>query len=157
MKKFLLVLMTLFSTSAFATLNKWVDANGRVHYSDQPPPPNVKAKILPSISEPAPPAKAEGTPAANAPAAPKTQAEREAEMKKEQKAKQEAADKAAKEQAAADAKKANCDAARQNLRTLQSGTRIVEIDASGQRAYLDDAQRQQRITKAQQDIDTFCK
>ena len=29
-----------------AALYKWIDANGRVVYSDQPPPGNVKAEIV---------------------------------------------------------------------------------------------------------------
>jgi len=158
MKRFLLFLLTLLSTNAFADYNKWVDANGTVNYSDRPPPANVKTIIkLHTASETAASAKASGVSAANAPAAPKTIAERTAELDKARQAKQEAADKAAQEQATSDAKKANCAAAQQNLRTLQEGTRIVEIDANGQRSYLDDAQRQQRITKAQREIDTYCK
>ena len=39
MKKFLLILLMLASANAFAGLSKWVDADGKVHYSDQPPPP----------------------------------------------------------------------------------------------------------------------
>ena len=87
----------------------------------------------------------------------KTIAEREAELKKVQQAKKEAADKAAQEQEKIEAEKAYCDAAQQNLRTLQEGMRMVEIDAKGERFYLDDEQRRQRIEKAQQDIKTYCK
>ena len=157
MKKFLLILLALSSANAFAGLNKWVDANGKVHYSDQPPPANVKAKVLHSTSDTTVPASGAGTTAASAPAAPKTMAEREAEMKKAQQAKKEAAEKASYEQAKAEANKINCAAAQQNLRTLQDGTRLVEIDAKGERSFLDDTQRQQRIAKMQQDVSTYCK
>lgn len=149
MKKFLLILLILASANAFAGLSKWVDADGKVHYSDQPPPANVKAKTLRVTSDAAAPA--------SAPAAPKTVAEREAELKKAQQAKKEAADKAAKEQERIDAEKAYCVAAQQNLRALQDGIRMVEIDAKGERSYLDDEQRRQRIEKVQQDIKTYCK
>lgn len=152
MKNYLFILLMLSSASAVAELNKWVDANGKVHYSDQPPPANVKAKTLRSASDAAGSAST-----SSAPAAPKTIAEREAELKKAQQAKKEAADKAAQEQAKKEVRKTNCTAAQQGLRTLQEGTRIVEIDANGERSYLDDKQRQQRIVKAQQDISTFCK
>ncbi len=151
MKKILLTLLFLASANASAALIKWVDAEGKVHYSDQPPPPNVKAETLRVPSVPEAPA------AASAPAAPKTVAEREAELKKAQQAKKEAADKSAKEQARKDAEKAQCEAAQQNLRALQEGMRMVEIDAKGERSYLDDEQRRQRIEKAQQDIGTYCK
>ncbi|MDO8293239.1 MAG: DUF4124 domain-containing protein [Gallionella sp.] len=157
MKKFLLILLMLASTTAFAALSKWVDADGKVHYSDQPPPANVKAKTLRVPSEAAAPVSASGVAAASAPVAPKTIAEREAELKKAQQAKKQAADKAAQEQARMDAEKANCAAVQQNLRALQEGMRMVEIDAKGERSYLDDEQRRQRIEKAQQDIKTYCK
>ena len=157
MKKFLLILLMLASTTAFAGLSKWVDADGKVHYSDQPPPANVKAKTLRVTSEAAAPVSASGVAAASAPAAPKTIAEREAELRKVQQAKKEAADKAAQEQGKIEAEKAYCDAAQQNLRVLQEGMRMVEIDAKGERFYLDDEQRRQRIEKVQQDIKIYCK
>lgn len=157
MNKCFLILLLLISENSFAELNKWVDESGKVHYSDQPPPTTVKAKTLRSTSGSAAITSASGVAAASAPAAPKTIAEREAELKKAQKEKKEAADKAAKEQSDADANKANCNAAQQNLRTLQSGVRMMEIDAKGERSFMGDEQRQQRITKAQQDISTFCK
>ena len=157
MKKFLLTLLMLSSANAIAGLSKWVDADGKVHYSDQPPPPNVKAKTLRVTSDVAAPTSASGVAAASAPAAPKTTAELEAELKKAQQAKKEAADKAAKEQARIEAEKANCAAAQQNLRTLQDGVRITEIDAKGERSYLGDEQRRQRMEKAQQDVKAYCK
>lgn len=157
MKKILLILLMLASTTAFAALSKWVDADGKVHYSDQPPPANVKVKTLRVTSEAAVPMSASGVAAASAPVAPKTIAEREAELKKAQQAKKEAADKAAQEQARIDAEKADCDAAQMNLRALQEGMRMVEIDANGERSYMDDAQRRQRIEKTQQDIKAYCK
>lgn len=156
MKKFLLILLMLASTNTFAELSKWVDADGKVHYSDQPPPANVKAKTL-RVTSDAAPMSASGVAAASAPAAPKTIAEREAELKKAQQAKKDAADKAAKEQEKIEADKAHCDAAQQYLRTLQDGMRIAEIDAKGERSYLGDEQRRQRIEKAQQDVKAYCK
>lgn len=157
MSKFLLILLMLASANTFAAVSKWVDAQGRVHYSDQPPPPEVKAETLRSASDTEGTAGTSGVTATSAPAAPKTIAEREAELKKAQQAKQAAADQAAQKQAAADAVKANCANAQQNLRTLQSGVRMVEIDAQGERSYIDDTQRQQRIEKAQQEISNLCK
>ncbi len=139
MKNYLLILLLLVSTGAFAALNKWVDANGKVHYSDGPPPVNVKAKVIHSDSA------ASGVPdtskgSAKKPVAPGIPAE----------------DKAA-QQAIDEEYAARCATAQQNLRTLQDGIRIVEIDANGERSFLDDAQRQQRIAQAQQNISTFCK
>jgi hypothetical protein len=151
MKKYLPILLMLSASGAFAALNKWVDEDGKVHYSDQPPPANVKSEVLRSTT---------GTPepaAASEPAAAKTIVEREAELKKAQQAKKEAADKAALEQKEEEAMKANCLAYQQNLRALEEGMRLVDVDASGERSYVDDEERQRRIAKAQEGIAKWCK
>ena len=155
MSKFLLILLMLVCANNFAAVSKWVDTQGRVHYSDQPPT-GEKTETLRSASDTEDTAGTSGAAATSAPATPKTIAEREAELKKAQQAKQTAADKAAQKQANEDAKKANCAAAQQNLRTLQEGMRTVEIDANGERSYMDDKQRQQRIEKAQHEIGNLC-
>lgn len=149
MGKFLLILLILASANSFAEVNKWIDDQGRVHYSDQPPPPDVQTKILGSASDHS----ASGVTATGQP----TFVEQEAAMKRAQQADQAAAAQAAQKQAAADAFKANCNNAQQNLRSLQSGNRISDVNASGERYFLDDSQRQQRIDKAQQDISNYCK
>jgi hypothetical protein len=151
MNKYLLFLLILTSTNAFAAISKWVDSNGQVHYSDQPPPSDAQPKTLRSDDN------TQDTQNASSVAAPKTIAEREAELKKAQIAKKEAADKAAQKQAVTEAQQANCANAQQNLKSLQSGIRMVEIDAKGEPGYIDDTEREQRIAKAQNDINTYCK
>ena len=163
MNKYLLILLMLASANGFAAVNKWVDSKDRVHYSDQPPPSDAKtatpAKKKTPSSIPGNEDATEKNDVAtdSAPAAPKTIAEREADLKKAQKTKQEAADKAAKKQASEEIIKANCASAQQNLRTLQSGVRLAEIDASGERSFLSDEQIQQRTAKAQEAVSTYCK
>jgi len=156
MKEFMLIFLMLTTTSAFAALSKWVDANGQVHYSDTPPPNAEGVKTLRSSSN----SKISANPNdvnADAPSAPKTIAEREAELKKTQQEKKAAADKADKEKAYAEALKDNCSAAQQRLRVLQDGIRVMEIDANGERSYMNDERRQQNIAKAQQDVSSSCK
>lgn len=145
MKKLMFVLMVLASANAGAALNKWIDANGKVHYSDQPP---VGVEATPVRAAPSP---------AVAPAAPKSYTEREAELKKARQSQNEAAGKAAQEQSNAEIEKANCNAAQQALRSLQQGGRIVEYDDSGERRYVEDSERQQRADKAQAEISKWCK
>lgn len=149
MEKFLLIFLIVASTNACAEVNKWVDNQGQVHYSDQPPPPDVQAKTFGSASD--------GSGSASAVAGEPTFVQQEAVLKRAQLAEQAAAAQTAQKQAAADALKANCEGAQQNLRSLQSGARIMDIKPSGERYYLDDSQRQQRIEKAQQDISNLCK
>ena len=149
MEKFLLIFLIVASTNACAEVNKWVDNQGQVHYSDQPPPPDVQAKAFGSASE--------GSGSASAVAGEPTFVQQEAAVKRAQLAEQAAAAQAAQKQAAADTLKANCATAQENLRTLQSGVRLLEVNANGERSYMDDAQRQQRIDKVQQDISNNCK
>ena len=163
MNKCLLILILLTSANAFAEVNKWVDSKGRVHFSDLPPPPDAQV-IFPAKTKASRPesygeeADGKNDPApASAPAAPKTIMEREADLKKANKVKQEAADKAAQKQANEEIMKSNCSGAQQNLKTLQSGVRIAELDADGERSFLDDGQLQQRIAKAQQAVNSYCK
>jgi hypothetical protein len=150
MGKFLLILLMLASTNTFAAISKWVDDQGQVHYSDQPPPPDKQPKTLREDADTA-------DSASSGASATKTLAEHEADLKKDKAEKQSAADKAAQLKAAEDTLKANCANAQQNLRSLQSGMRIMEVDANGQRYYIDDTQRQQRIDKAKQEISNSCK
>jgi len=145
MKRLLFVLLVLSSANAGAGLNKWIDANGKVHYSDQPP---VGVEAAPVRAAPAP---------ATAPAASKSYTEREAEMRKARQSQNEAAEKAALEQSNTEIEKANCAAAQQTLRSLEQGGRIVEYDEKGERSYLGDSDRQQRIDKAQAEIGKWCK
>lgn len=150
MSKFLLILLMLASTNTFAAVSKWVDAQGRVHYSDQPPPPATTSETLRSSSN-------TQDSASSSVDETKTSAEKDADLKKANAEKQAADDKAAQKKAAEDALKANCATAQANLRALQSGERIKEVDAKGERSYMDDAQRQQRIAAVQQEISNNCK
>jgi Domain of unknown function (DUF4124) len=44
MTKYLLLLTLLVSANSFSAVNKWVDKNNQVHYSDQAPPADAKTK-----------------------------------------------------------------------------------------------------------------
>ena len=155
MKKLLLIFLALTSANIFAELNKWTDENGKVHYSDQPPPAHIKAKVLRSTPVADSFATASGVAASSAPGAPKTIAETEAEFKKAQLAKKQAAEKIAQEQAKAEATKAQCAVLQQSILTLGSGVRIP-VFANGERVYMSDQQRQQDLAKAQQEFSAHC-
>ncbi len=156
MKNILIILLAMFGMNAYAEINKWVDENNQMHYSDQQPPVSAKARKLRSNSDTKGTADEGAATAPKVPGAPKTIAEREAELRKVQQEKKEAADKTVKSQANEEAVKANCANAQSSLKALQGGMRMAEIDANGERSYLDDEQRQQRIAKTQQDIRRLC-
>jgi hypothetical protein len=145
---FFIIALSTFCLNSYAALNKWVDADGKVHYSDTPPP-NVTTETVRNIA---------GKEQAEAPAArsPKSVAEREAEMKKAKKAQEEAAQKQAQKDAEAETKKKNCAAARENAQALEQSPRIVTYDANGDRSFMDDATRAQRLEDARKTISSSC-
>ena len=146
---------------ALGELYKWTDAEGKVHYSDQPPPPNVK---LPAAAKPrrqAAPTRAPdaaGTPdsAGTPAAAPKSVAEQDAEFNRRR---VEAAEKeAAEKKVAAEAaeKKKNCEQAKNRLAGLQSGARVSRYNEKGEIVYVDEAEIAQETARAKQVADSWC-
>lgn len=154
MKYGMALLLVLISFNSYAGLTKWVDAEGKVHYSDTPPPDNVKTETL-HISA-SPNAVSSPNAASSAPSAPKTIYEKEADLKKERKAKDEAAQKAAREQEEASTKQRNCEQSRTQLLTLQNSPRISTYNAQGERTIMDDSARQRSIDEAQAAIGKYC-
>ncbi len=145
MKRYLPICLLLLSFSAYGALTKWVDADGKVHYSDEPPPDNVKTKTLTAPRDPA-----SGVPAA------KTFVEREAERKKAQKTKEEAAQKAAQQQEEALAKQKDCASAKTNLKALENSPLIAIYNDKGESSYMDDSTRRKNIEEARKQISTYC-
>ncbi len=142
------VALGLISLSAHAALHKWVDAEGKVHYSDTAPPE--------ATTQPVRTLSGKGQPEAPASYSPKSVAEREAELKKAKQEKEEAAQKKAQQDANAETRKRNCAAARENARTLQESGRIAVYDENGERSYLDDEARAKRLEQAQKAISDNC-
>ncbi len=143
-----LLLLSFISLSALAELNKWVDENGKVHYSDSPPP-NAKVESVRNIS-------GKGQQAAPADYSSKSYSQREAELNKARQEKKESSEKSAREAAQQAEKKRNCAAARENLRVLESGTRLVTYDENGEKRFLDDADRAQRLNDARNTVSANC-
>lgn len=144
----------LAALPAGAQLYKWTDANGRVQYSDKPPPSGQKATAMSRATMAPAPGAGDG---ASAGAAEKTTAEREQDFRKRQAEQQEAQKK--QDQVAEERRvnQANCDSAQKQFAAMQAGQRLVTFDAKGERQFLDDAQTQQAMQKAQQDVAKYCK
>lgn len=143
------VALFIFILNAHAAAHKWVDADGKVHYSDSIPPEVTTAETVRNISR-----KGEAEAPVTIPA--KSIAEREAEYKKSKHEKEESSQRKTQEESRVDEKKHNCEVARQNLRTLEEGGRIVTYDANGERTYLDDSTREQRLAEAQKSVSENC-
>lgn len=152
--------------NAHAQLYQWRDTNGKMVFSDTPPPPGIPSGNIiksPKSRAAPPPASAPtaaggegaGGPAKGAqpPAsAQKSVADREAEFKKRQ---AEAAERAAKEKEAADAeerRQARCRELRSGLAQIESGGRIRTINEKGEPVFMEDAERAQRGEQLRRDM-----
>jgi hypothetical protein len=138
----------------------WRDAAGQTHISDLPPPkgtpernivqrPAAQARLAPP---PAPAASA----AASAPNGvdPALEARRKKQAE-DQKAEAQAQRKAQDEKNAA-VRADNCQRARDQLRTLESGQRMQRIAPNGEREIIDDAQRASETQRVRGIIATVC-
>ena len=146
---------------------KWRDKNG-VQYSDLPPPPGVaEADILqrPSTSArkgiaPVAPVAAASAAASGAPGlAPKTvDSELEAKRKKteEEASTKKKAEEKAEETRVAAAKADNCTRAQSQLRTLDSGVRLAQMNEKGERIVMDDTARASESKRARDMIAQNC-
>lgn len=145
----------------------WKDDNGRLVYSNLPPPPNVKPAQI--VRQPGPgaalampgPAETDASkpvaPAAPAKSnAPKTIAERDADFRKRQQERTEGERKAQEEEQKNAQKAADCERSRGYLKALEDGVRITRTDAAGNREYLDDAQRSAEADRARKNIAQLC-
>lgn len=145
----------------------WKDSNGRTVYSDRSPPPDVKpSQILRQPSTPilaAPASTASPADAAKAPAekaqatsGPKTIAEREMEFRKRQQERADSEKKTEEDQQKSAAKAAECERARGYLKGLEDGQRVVRTDASGNREFLDDSQREAEVERTRKMVQSLC-
>jgi|ERR1017187_6181799 hypothetical protein len=145
---------------ASAQMYKWVDSDGKVQYSDKPPPSNIKTeKLRAPPPAPSPPAASEAKGGAQkdaTKAGPKTAAEQEQAFRKRQLDAAKAQEEDAKKQAQASDKAENCRRAKAALANLQIGGRQMRVDDKGERVYLDDQQIAQETAKAQQEAAAAC-
>lgn len=152
MKYFLAFFLAVASVGAHAAY-KWVDNEGRVHYTDDPPPAGVQAKTLQAPGAPS----GQNSQPASGVSGEKSIYQQAAEVDKQRKAQAEADKKAAEKQQQEEREQQACNNARSNLSTLQNAPRISTYDAQGNKVYLDDQGRKQQEEQAQRDIDKYCK
>ena len=155
MIKYLPLALALFILPAWAGLYKWIDENGKVHYSDQPPPGDAKQTqtMKESKSAAAAPNAAGAKPAAAA----KTPAEQEMEFRKRRLEAAEAEAKAKKEAEATEEKKRNCDRANAQVASLQRGGRMTRPGANGEQVYMSDEEIAKELVSARKVADSWCK
>ena len=144
----------------------WKDDNGRLVYSNIPPPPSVKPVqivrqpgAMPQSARATAPVEGEADKPAAAPApanASKTYAERDADFRKRQQERADSDRKAQEEQQKAAQKAVECERSRGYLRALEDGVRVTRTDPAGNREYLDDAQRAGEMDRMRKAIRELC-
>jgi hypothetical protein len=147
---FSIITLALISFSSHAALNKWVDSEGKIHYSDTVPPEASATQSVRNIA---------GKGSGESPSSgysPKSLSEREAELRKSRLAKEKDSEKKAEQDARAETKSQNCEAARHNAKAIEDGMRIVTYDANGERTIMDDEARAKKLEESRQAISKNC-
>jgi hypothetical protein len=163
----LIAALALACGVAHAQAYRWVDKDGKVRYSDVPPPGVKATPLKPPPAPPAtPPSAASKDPASkdskdgkdskDAKKGPATPAEQEQAYKERQAKAREAREKEEKERAAAEVRKQNCASAQESLRTLEAGRRISSTNAKGETVFLDESQVQDRMNNARKAVADNC-
>ncbi|MBC7379679.1 MAG: DUF4124 domain-containing protein [Burkholderiaceae bacterium] len=166
----ILFLVACTLSLAAAAQWQWVDKTGRKVYSDRPPPFDIpEASIIKqprgarnvSVSN-ATAALPGAAPAASAPARaasglPKLSGkDTELEAKKKQAEQEEAAKKKAADDKLAADQAQNCERAKASLATLNSGRRIQQSNAQGDREIMTDEARAAEVKRTQEVISRDC-
>jgi len=133
-----------FALPALATTYKWVDAGGRVVYSDQPPVAGQKYEVV------------GGAPPPDNPNAAREMANKDIELRKVQKERVEEAKKADKTRADAQKRADVCTQARAAVRTYESDQPLVTTTAKGERAYLEAPERARRLDEQKRLVREYC-
>lgn len=134
--------LVLFAPLASAQLYKWVDKDGKVQYSDQPPPAGASKQInvAPGPATPAPSAREKDKVLEKARAESRESAKKADDLAKNTKQRQ-----------------AECDQARAYLRGIENGGRFVTFDAKGERVFMEQDQIDAAKAKGRQNVEEACK
>ena len=144
---------------------QWIDKDGRKVFSDRAPPADGREKdiLKRSFRRNATPLPASSQVVAtmalgaSAASAPRLAAkDSELELRKKQAEKEDGLKKKAEDDKQAKTKQDNCDRAKVALVTLQSGVRVVTINATGEREVMDDAKRAGETRRVKEAVDVSC-
>ncbi|MDJ0653931.1 MAG: DUF4124 domain-containing protein [Xanthomonadales bacterium] len=150
--RFGLLLLLAASASAAQELYRWVDEEGNVHFSDRPP-----AEAAADVSELT----------IDADISPERQAEAEARLKANQEllentrnsnaeAAQSRQEERTKSRQADRQRQTRCELARFNLRTLQEVGPVYSVNEAGERVYVEDDDRANKINQARRLVQQAC-
>lgn len=157
-KSIALVVACCLPLLATAQVYTWKDANGRTHFSDQPPA-NSDAKLVRGTSA-APdtsPSASASAPKDGKAAGPKSWADQDRDFKQRMAEKTDADAKAKKEKDDKDQKEQYCISLRSNLAMLERGGRISQPDVNGNPSFLSDDKMKAEANRVREQIAKDCK
>ena len=142
-----LLLLPMLCSAGIAgaqNLYKWVDENGKITYSDQPPIGKVKSQETLKIMAP------------SNPGAAKQMYDSDSQLKKRQEdAVKKQADTAKKEELES-AKRESCTRARGEMRALRDNVPMVKMTESGERVVLDQNAREESAKRLETFVEENC-
>ena len=154
---FITLMAAVLTATAAETMYRWVDADGSVYYSDQPPPADAREtknlnERLP-ISEPDEEEEEASASESNA------YVKQETEFQERTKQRAAAEAEAAKEAETTALSKQNCDLARADVEAANNppGGRLRERNADGELVYMTEEQLEERRAEANDAVSKWCK
>ena len=140
----------MFSTTSLATIYKWEDADGKVHYSETKPPAQQAKKMKVQTRPP------ENTSTYKRPGE-KSAEDEAADQADGKKAGNKADNKEQADKGMTDEEKAQqCERARKAAAKLTTSGRFKQMDKDGNVSYMTDEEKQNRISREQERMDRFC-
>ncbi len=142
---------------------KWRDADGRIQYSDRPPPAGTPARDV--LARPAAPPVPTARPAAGAtataasgaaPVAASGAVNVDPELAARKKA-AEAAERKAEDERLARERQASCTRARDYLRVLETGVPLARVNEKGERESVPAAERDAELRRAREIVTADCR
>ena len=132
-----------------AQVYKWTDKDGKVQYSDSPPPAGASASVPQKVDT-----SASNTSGVGGPAKEQSWQDKARDYDRRRIA---AAEKQAGDIELARKNQERCNNARRDLRNLQESRRVYTTDDKGERHYIDDDQRNIEIARVQGVVSELCK
>lgn len=145
----LLLILAVFTLPVGAeTFYKWTDAQGNVHYTDDPPEEGDYEEVRPATA----PADSEAASAAE-----RLKAWRERQEEAEVREAEQRAERQEKAQAK-EARRENCNRAREKVRVLEQNTRILlpPEEEGGEPVRMSDDERLSQLEQAREAVAEFC-
>ena len=148
MKNLLLLLVSVSPLVVHASVYKWVDDNGKVHYGDQPQVSQPAVEM--NIDDTAPSPSSSGDTLSR-------EEKRERLLQSMEEDRVEKQEKREKQKAVKQQNRKKCNRYRDLMRHYQRANSLYRLDRDGNRVYMSDADRASSTKKLQSKIKKYCK